>query len=103
MTAHDVLVKARNLIADPDHWGRGRELGDDPAKHCAGLAIGRVGDGDLAAVAATEAIREAAPCASVPFWNDASTHAEVLAAFDRAIAATAPEPDLSFMREGVVA
>lgn len=95
-SVHDVLVRARAKIANPDDWGKG--------------VRGRLGGGrrPLNTCCAAEAIEDvstyrdprkeayAALSASVGLegffitiveWNDAPerTHAEVLAAFDRAI------------------
>lgn len=107
MTAHDALVAARNDLAI-NGWG---SYGDEPrdasaSGHCALGAFHGVVRTDtrkeaLAALAAAMGVlpRE------IPNWNDARgrSKAEVLAAFDEAIAATAPEPDTSFLTEPVKA
>lgn len=97
MTHHEILTKARAKIADPDNWGKGLR----------GCSFDRR---PLETCCAAEAIEEVAPTAhevrraamralydaaglewnkdSIIHWNDAPerTHAEVLAAFDKAIA-----------------
>lgn len=91
-----VLVRARALISSPDRW-----LSKCPSPHeegrgqfCAARAIwsqGEYGYGHITCVNST--LRDAydliclvADVDEIPAWNDASTHAEVLAAFDLAIA-----------------
>jgi len=54
-------------------------------------SIRRVGGERAAADAALALIRECIPGSLIGDWNDTHSHAEVLAAFDRAIAA-AGEP-----------
>jgi hypothetical protein len=98
VTPHEVLVKARNRLARRHGWhGRRVHLFGDA--RCAGLAISDAAGGYHGAAlrafyAATgEAGAYAGPI-SIYRWNDAPgrTKKEVLAAFDRAIAATAPAP-----------
>lgn len=117
MTVHEVLVKARNKLSDPAVWVKGGAIGrDHRGPHCAATACGSVLPGTLHAKSADqglwlETLRELAKAAGlrhhqrVAPWNDAPerTHEEVLAAFDKAIAATAPAPDVSFIREPVEA
>lgn len=88
-----VLIKARAKIADRPKWGKGRrgwERAFDTC--CASEAIEDVtlhnNDGLARRRAALDAVANAAGCDSIPRWNDAPerTHAEVLAAFDQAIA-----------------
>lgn len=96
-TPRDILVKARELIADPAHWTKG-EFGRDahgngivpwlegrkPVCYCSLGAILTVGDsGDEAARVLEKHMRD-----SITRFNDdpKTTHADVLAAFDRAIA-----------------
>ncbi len=101
-SVRDVLVKARELIATPDRWTKGAfartEAGaivppDRPvaACWCAIGALRRV-TGDTGYRGAFVELQSAADY-DLPHWNDAPerTHDEVLAAFDRAIAA-AGEP-----------
>jgi hypothetical protein len=88
-----VLIKARALIADPAKWGQGSRVLDRPiATCCASEAIEEAADVRARRVAALDAFRSSAglsdDAASISDWNDAPerTHAEVLAAFDKAIA-----------------
>ena len=96
----DVLRAARALVATPSQWWQYRgHRGVEASRSCAGLALAAAegypdrhcpdawltlasaaGLGDLDLGDVSEAIYD---------WNDAPerTHAEVLAAFDRAIAA----------------
>ncbi len=90
MDTATILTKARDMIADRDHWGKGLKrlrLGT----YCAAEAI--------EATAPTEAYR----CVKalrrivgypIPAWNDdpGRTHDEVLEAFGRAIAAATEHP-----------
>jgi hypothetical protein len=113
MDAHTVLVKARNRLTNPDRWSQmGNADQGGPGSHC---AIGSVGlfshaiyghgpaeqEAFYGAIAALANVLGYARTASIARWNDAHerTHAEVLDAFDRAIAATAPKPDLSFLKD----
>lgn len=95
MTTNEILIKARNLIADPNKWypqTAQREC------FCAATAIWAVSagneDGDEAQ-AAGEALSKAAGIKwnrtwrGIWTWNDNAAHAIVIAAFDRAIEATA--------------
>jgi hypothetical protein len=101
VTTHEVLVAARNLIAQ---GGWQQQYGFNAGPHCAVSAIFTVtGDRDKKAEA-IEALGSilALPRISGPGvgdWNDrlGRTKEQVLALFDRAIAATAPSPDLSFL------
>jgi hypothetical protein len=77
----DVLRRARALIDTPEKWCQGQcELGE--AKCALGAILGA--DPNYAA-AALALNRVVAP--NIPAWNDAPerTHADVMAAFDRAI------------------
>lgn len=105
MRTHEILVAGRNYIARHG-WTQGYEEYDHGGPACAAVACGWVADGDLlvfsdARNAAQNALAAAAGVSphELPEWNDADerTEAEVLAAFDRAIAATAPAPDLSLL------
>lgn len=99
--AHDVLVRARNLIAR-DGWQRYHYSDSADARR-----------GPFCSTGAIQAAAEFGPTwkpaqlvverivgVYVTLWNDRDgrTEADVLAAFDKAIAATAPTPDLSFLR-----
>ena len=83
----DLLRRARALVDAPEKWMK-HPRGD---RLCAGLAITFASDGDLnTELRAYHALREVAPFPNggIAQWNDAPerTHAEVLQAFDRAIA-----------------
>jgi len=101
-----VLMNARALIADPNHWTRRllacTETGHpaawyepSAAKWCAMGAIYRgayelVGDRDEAARVGTKVARSISPlrlCGGLMIMNDARGHAAILARFDRALAA----------------
>lgn len=94
MTTVEVLRAARALIDTPDKWCQG-ERGRDGSRLCAGHAVGDAigigygratwAEGHPALVALARAMGTKTHH-SVPFWNDNHTHAEVMAAFDRAIA-----------------
>lgn len=85
-----ILIKARALIADPAKWGKGpRSDGYERGlcTYCAAEAIDAV-DSDLdQRHASYRAIQSAASVNSLVYWNDAPerTHADILAAFDKAI------------------
>jgi hypothetical protein len=93
--ARDVLVAARKLIETPDKWVRDPYRNGWGDCHCTVTAIGEAIT-DIGYDVATEMAAEAAikraigvdKMFSVMVWNDAPerTHAEVLAAFDKAIA-----------------
>ena len=106
-TVTEVLVEARDLISAPERWTQGfyarNSLGhitewDSPSAVCwcaegaVGKAAGAVTDPkqgtknrDIFARARDE-LKRAARCDSVPKFNDTHAHAEVLAAFGKAIA-----------------
>lgn len=88
-----VLIKARALIADPAKWGkgvRGTRAGNRPLDTCcAAEAIEDSGRSDAERRnAARKAFARIIGTDKIVVWNDAHerTHAEVLAAFDKAIA-----------------
>lgn len=90
-----VLIKARAKIADEANWGKGTRINDRP-RHtcCAAEAIEAVVKRSNVRMAAYDALRRAIGLGhgvTLPIleWNDAPerTHAEVLAAFDKAIEA----------------
>lgn len=101
MTTHEILVKARALIEREEDWSPSG-WGDDSRcmLHAASHAQGRSG-----AMSVDDPVYEVLrvvtgqPMGEVGRWNDSHSHAEVLAAFDRAIEATAPEPDTDFLNE----
>jgi hypothetical protein len=110
MTTHEVLVRARNLISDEKDWCKGglaRSQNDPEAPRCGAISpSGRrrvpslVGwtESAFAYVATRRAMGRVLGCGpAIEKWNDSHSHAEVLAAFDKAIAATAPEPDTEFL------
>lgn len=87
-----VLIKARAKITEPARWGKGsRGYSRSRDSCCAAEAIEDVTlitRPELALrVRAYDALRDAIHCRDLTSWNDAPerTHAEVLAAFDRAI------------------
>lgn len=104
--AVDTLRKARELIQEPARWTQHAEardrqgasvspLWDDACQWCAWGAAWRAyhasgarGDVWFAAIDTLEASVEE----HVPRFNDRHSHAEVLAAFDRAIAALEGKP-----------
>jgi hypothetical protein len=95
MNTRDILIEARKLIEKPEDWNGG---GFCKGKHCAQTAISSVASRSRSALELEKsAISTFATAADIKFetsaspiwvWNDASsrTHADVLAAFDRAIA-----------------
>ncbi len=98
MTTAQILRAARELIADERHWTTNvlaRDAGgcltmvasDDATCFCAVGALLKA-TGRSGITAARRAIEDAAGIerSRVFEWNDTHTHAEVLAAFDRAIA-----------------
>lgn len=94
MTAHDVLIAAKAMIPDEDHWWRGGADIIRAGRHCECpvTAISRAGRGTSAQGTAEHAFCDAIGDESIPKWNDAPerTLAEVWAAFDIAIEATRP-------------
>lgn len=98
----DVLLAARDLISDPEHWTQGtlcrdvhgdRSNIDDPETHsyCAIGALHAV-LGDVAQFhhrvnSVKDALRGALPIDGPPIhvFNDEHTHAEVMELFDTAI------------------
>lgn len=91
----DVLIAARKLINKPIKWGRGRRGTDRPLNTCCtaeaienAAPFGSPGWANLR-LAAYRAVGNVVHRESLVSWNDEPdrTHAEVLAAFDRAIEA----------------
>lgn len=81
----DALRRARALIEDPLTWNGGprRWLKGD---QCAASAIEAATSSSGALTEACyAAVRRATGCFHLMVWNDARTHAEVLAGFDAAI------------------
>ncbi len=99
----DILRKAKALIDAPEKWTKGAfcrsaagkavsTFSRDAVCFCAVGAIARLEVTgvitDVRASRAEEALRDAIHATAVSHWNDAPerTHAEVMAAFDKAIA-----------------
>jgi len=88
MKAHDVLVKARALIADPERWIK-KTMKDDEGRMCMVQAIKEVdaiGVGGVDAIMALERYTQMPPSK----FNDLdkTTHADVIRIFDQAIERT---------------
>ena len=89
----EILKKARETLSEPDSWGKG-VVWDRSNKnsYCAAQAIGESLSPDFVLYhKACQVFAVSIPLTefdAIPDWNDAPerTHAEVLAAFDRAIA-----------------
>lgn len=92
MNTVDVLIAARALIEKPENWAQGINARLSSPPHCAGAALIKAKTGerleDDALAAAFQALRPAIS-GDIVQWNDTPgrTHSEVLAAFDKAIAA----------------
>jgi hypothetical protein len=87
LSAQDVLVKARALIEKPENWCQKRfYMIDDAGRAVAWCAVGALEEFDPRLGCAYEALLAATGCKCISDFNDAHTHSEVLAAFDRAIA-----------------
>lgn len=90
-TTKQTLIEARERISDQAAWGKGRRGLDRKFDTCcAAEAIEEAAPGFgqyEARCTAFNALRRAAKCKHITGWNDAPgrTHAEVLAAFDKAI------------------
>jgi hypothetical protein len=107
MTTHELLVAARNLI-DREGWKQAQarySFGPGDGR-CAYVALcDACGFRTILANQATAVLARFIPRtdetanADLYDWNDHPdrTKAEVLALFDRAIAATAPEPTVDFL------
>jgi hypothetical protein len=99
MDAHTALVRTRNLISDESNWcGSGWGYG---GQRCVLHALA-IAQGDFDATDPTELVGYTdlkRIVGGVGYFNDNCTHAEVLALCDAAIAATAPQPDTSFLNE----
>lgn len=99
MNALDILVKAKELLSDPNKWYRGYfavndrgqivASGDtDACKWCMVGALRKVSPaGNSSITNEAENQLEQTLCKSVPVFNDArdTTHQDVMHAFDRAI------------------
>ena len=86
-SALDVLIAARAKIEKPENWLNRCPDHDEEAdgRYCAARAIWSTASPSKGR--AYEALAHACAVFSVPQFNDTHTHAEVLAAFDRAIEA----------------
>ena len=93
----DVLVKARNLISEPERWTQNHSarnafgdwtdtLSAEAVCWCAVGAIARVAPDKESWNGAIAQLKIETKPLSVGDFNDTHTHAEVLAAFDKAIA-----------------
>lgn len=106
LSVHEVLVRARNLYAKaPSHAPHGRVPQDGI---CVVMACDRSGGWNwqerkpelvLAGAAGLEPDGDGDFREPLIRWNADATTAEALAAFDKAIAETAPVPDVSFIKE----
>lgn len=88
----EVLIEARKLITDPNDWHQGAYTCDGRMCSLAAIwtAMGMTINEALrldSSVPAERALEEAMGGAFVGHFNDERTHDQVLAAFDRAIAA----------------
>lgn len=92
MTVFETLKAARKLIASEDDWYQaspGSSCGEKRVKgklkRCSGAALAQVGAGWPEGASVFEYLGSFMK-PDVPTFNDTHTHAEVLAAFDAAIA-----------------
>jgi hypothetical protein len=94
MTVKDNLIAAKALIADPANWAKSGEVDPRKGRYCAAVACNDFAD----APRMFEALRAAFPVEYVGRggwvtelfdFNDlpSTTHADIMALFDRAIAA----------------
>ena len=102
MDVHEVLVAARNLI-DREGWTQ-NHYGRPGRGFCVYGACGAAEHGSALCGGygpAEDVMRKVLGAPQLAAWNDTPgrTKAEVLAAFDKAIAATAPEPADPFTHE----
>lgn len=87
----DILRRAKALIPDQEHWwqeGLSSFLPGGGRTYCAGLAISHSSDAHWQASYVFSKAIGGNGLSSIYDWNDAPgrTHAEVMQAFDRAIA-----------------
>lgn len=95
----ETLIAARELIAEPERWTKGRAMEvaeDGSVRYCASGALSAAGGHhnevieNCSACAAADVLTSVLPRRlGVSGFNDleSTTHADVLAAFDRAIEA----------------
>ena len=92
MTGLDVLIAARDRIANPDAWGKGLRNFDRQWKTCCSAEAIEEASGCFGDLKRIPAYRALCWAAGIDFdivkWNDAPerTHSEVLATFNLAIA-----------------
>lgn len=94
MTPREILTAARALIAEPERWTQGayaRDAAGVPVDDSAETAICWCASGALfkfSSLPGADRARSAVASivGPIPDFNDHHTHAEVLAAFDKAIA-----------------
>ena len=106
-TVTEILIEARELISDPERWTQGVYARDaqgiftdwdspEAVSWCVTGAIAKVvrsvqeskGDYNALVMSALDKLRCAIGHDGVTAFNDAHNHAEVLAAFDKAIEAS---------------
>jgi hypothetical protein len=91
MTTLDVLKAARERISDPARWCqetyRVLDAGGSAIRWCAMATISDTTENNHLLGVAWGALRRAMGGGCIAEYNDTHTHAEVLALFDRAIAA----------------
>lgn len=99
MTPREILIAARALIEAPERWTKGEFARNKEGEKChansdaascycmEGAILSQSGKWPLKARACAILRASLASAITIPVWNDAPerTHAEVLAAFDRAI------------------
>ena len=86
-TTVQVLQEARGLILDHANWGRGKYV--DGEKICASEALRRAYDDSTREYLDSDGynlLKQVMGDVTVCHFNDTHTHAEVIYAFDRAIA-----------------
>lgn len=92
-----ILIEARKLIESPKHWCQGKlHYG---GAHCSIGAIDRVTHGAYFGSPAIVALVTAIGFPLISVWNDhpRRKHSEVLAAFDKAIAAERAKFEAQFL------
>jgi hypothetical protein len=114
--AHGILVKARELLSDENHWIKGT-VTDGGKRFCAVGAVQYVGRymnyevSMLLEHLLRDAMPKGYPASHIPTFNDDphTTHADVLAMFDRAIAvckgtevAEEPKPVVTYETVGFI-
>lgn len=97
MTNREILIAARALISDYNRWCKGWSAktaknqlcgpdDENAVTWCAGGAIVKCAPAIDRVQPVWDILREHIPGNKITAWNDRTTHAEVLAGFDRAIA-----------------